>query len=93
MAKKKQNPAQELDPRLVKIGDKLKQIRLDKNLTNYESMAYESEIGRMQYWRIESGKNYTLASLFKVLDYHQISLSEFFSDFTEVHRPKKKDEI
>jgi hypothetical protein len=68
------------DKRLLKIAQKLKQMRLDKGYTSYETFAWEHEINRVQYWRIERGSNITLTSLIKVLDIHKMSLDEFFSD-------------
>ena len=89
MAKKSETTSKEIDPRMKQIGNKIKQLRVDKGYTNYENLAWESGIGRMQYWRLESGKNFTMGSLFKVLDAHGMSLSEFFADFTEVHEKKE----
>jgi hypothetical protein len=68
------------DKRLVKIAQKIKKMRLDKGYTSYETFAWEHEMNRVQYWRIEKGSNITLASLLKVLDIHKITLDEFFSD-------------
>lgn len=68
------------DKRQKKIAEKIKQLRLAKGYTSYEKFAWENDINRVQYWRIEKGGNITLASLLKVLDVHKISLKEFFSD-------------
>jgi hypothetical protein len=68
------------DNRLLKIAQKLKQMRLDKGYTSYETFAWENEINRVQYWRIEKGSNITLTSLMKVLDIHNVSLKDFFED-------------
>jgi hypothetical protein len=64
----------------LKIAQKLKQMRLDKGYTSYETFAWENEINRVQYWRIEKGSNITLTSLMKVLDIHNVSLKDFFED-------------
>lgn len=85
MAKKNTtDPKKELDPRMKEIGDKLRQLRIEAGHSNYETFAWDKGIGRMQYWRMEKGSNFTFASLFKVLDAHGISLAEFFSDFKEI---------
>lgn len=68
------------DKRLLKIAQKLKQMRLDKGYTSYETFAWEHEINRVQYWRIEKGSNITLTSLMKVLDIHKVSMKDFFAD-------------
>jgi len=85
MTKQKRETLKKIDPRMEQIGAKIKQLRIDKGYTNYEHMAWDSGIGRMQYWRLEKGANFTISSLFKVLDMHGISLADFFEDFTEVH--------
>ena len=68
------------DKRLLKIAQKIKQMRLDKGYTSYETFAWENEINRVQYWRIEKGSNITLNSLMKVLDIHKMTLKDFFED-------------
>lgn len=68
----------ELDIRIQKIATKIKQLRIDAGFTNYEYFAYEIEMSRMQYWRLEKGKNMTLETLFTVLDAHKMSLEDFF---------------
>jgi transcriptional regulator with XRE-family HTH domain len=66
--------------RIEKVANKIKQLRKDKGYTSFQSFAFEYELNRVQYWRIESGKNITLKTLIKVLDIHKISLQDFFKD-------------
>jgi len=48
---------------LVKIGEKLAELRKKKGYTSHETFAYDYELSRVQYWRIEKGKsNLTLRS-------------------------------
>jgi hypothetical protein len=68
------------DERIKRIADKLKELRKSAGFTNYENFAWENEIGRVQYWRMEKGANFTMVSLLKILDAHKISLKDFFSD-------------
>lgn len=64
---------------LIKIGNKLRQLRIEKGYTSYETFAFDFDIPRMQYWRMEKGKtNVTIKSLKKVLDIHGISFKDFF---------------
>ena len=66
---------------LQAIGDRLKEIRIEKGYKSYEDFALEHSIARMQYWRLETGKaNPTIKTLYKVLQIHQITLDEFFSE-------------
>lgn len=60
---------------LTKIGEKLAELRKQKGYTSHETFAYDYEMSRVQYWRIEKGKtNLTLKSLMRLLEIHGISL-------------------
>ncbi len=67
------------DERMRKIAEKLKELRKKAGYTNYENFAWDNEIGRVQYWRMEKGANFTMVSFLKILDAHKISLQDFFS--------------
>jgi transcriptional regulator with XRE-family HTH domain len=63
-----------------KIGLKLLQLRKQKGYTSHEDFAFDNDIPRGQYWRIEKGKtNLTLKSLVKLLSIHKLTVEEFFS--------------
>jgi hypothetical protein len=68
------------DKRQKKIAEKIKQLRLATGQKSYEKFAWENDMNRIQYFRIEKGENITIATLLKVLDIHKISLKDFFSD-------------
>ncbi len=70
-----------LDPRIEQIGLRIKQLRLNKGYSSAEIFAYEHGLNRVSYWRMEKGCNITLTSLLRILDIHDITLQEFFSDF------------
>lgn len=70
-----------IDPRIERIGLRIKQLRIDKGYSSAEIFAYEHGLNRVSYWRMEKGCNITLTSLLRILDIHQITLQEFFSDF------------
>ncbi len=65
---------------ITKIAAKLKELRVAAGYTSHESFAWDHEINRIQYWRIEKGSNITLKTLLAVLDIHNVSLSDFFRD-------------
>ena len=67
------------DKRLIATGKLIKQLRIEMGYSSAEIFAYEKNINRISYWRMEKGSNITLNSLLKILDIHQISLSEFFN--------------
>jgi transcriptional regulator with XRE-family HTH domain len=71
----------DLDKTIIKIAEKIKSLRKEKGFTSYESFAFEHEINRVQYFRIEKGQNITLKTLIKVLQIHNLTLKEFFDDF------------
>jgi transcriptional regulator with XRE-family HTH domain len=71
-----------LNAALKDIGAKLAELRKKKGYTSHESFAYDHDIPRMHYWRIENGKtNLTIRSLLKILAIHNMSLKEFFDLF------------
>lgn len=81
MAKGKHNVNDAIDDeRMKKIAARLKDLRIKAGYTNYENFAWDNEISRMQYWRLEKGANFTMVTLLKILDAHKISLAEFFKE-------------
>ena len=78
--KQSQSTIKEEDARILKIANKIKELRFQKGYTSHEYFAWDNEIGRAQYWRIEKGANITMKTLLSILDIHKISLSEFFKD-------------
>ena len=67
------------EKRLKQIGEKLKDLRLKAGYKSAETFSYDNELNRVQYWRMEKGANFTLTSLFKILEIHKITLEEFFA--------------
>ena len=73
---------------LEEIGQRLKQLRKKKGYKSSESFAFDNELPRVHYWRIEKGRvNLTIRSLVKILQIHKMSLEEFFCE--EFERKKK----
>ncbi|MBP9848725.1 MAG: helix-turn-helix transcriptional regulator [Flavobacterium sp.] len=68
---------------ISKIASKLKKLRIEKGFTSYENFAYQYDLSRIQYWRMEKGTNFTIKYLMKILEIHQISLEDFFKDVFE----------
>lgn len=68
------------EKRLQKVGIKLKALRIKAKYKSAETFAFDNELNRVQYWRMEKGANFTLQSLIKVLDIHKLTLEEFFKD-------------
>jgi hypothetical protein len=74
----KKNEEKKLDKRILKIADKIKKMRIEKGYTSYDSFAWDNELSRIHYWRIEKGSNFTMQTLLKILDIHKITLEDFF---------------
>ena len=68
------------DERIIKIANKIRELRFQKGYSSHEYFAWDNNLSRAQYWRIEKGSNITMKTLLSILDIHQISLSEFFKD-------------
>ena len=71
---------EKIDLRIKEIGDKLKKVRKEKGHNSYENFAFDNELSRVQYWRMEKGTNFTIKNLLKILDIHKMSLKDFFKD-------------
>jgi len=65
--------------RIKKIGERIKELRVKKGFTSYETFAFENDLPRVQYGRLERGAaNFHIATLLRILDIHKITLEEFF---------------
>lgn len=80
MGNKQDIKLEDTDPRILKIANKIKELRIKKGYTSHELFAWDNNLNRVQYWRIEKGSNITLKTLLIVLDIHKISLADFFKD-------------
>ena len=69
-----------VDLRVQKIADKIKKLRIEKGYSSHENFAWDNNLSRVQYWRIEKGSNITIKTLLSILDIHKISLKDFFKD-------------
>jgi hypothetical protein len=73
---------------LERIGTRLTDLRKQKGYSSHEDFAYDYEIPRVQYWRIEKGKtNLTIKSLCRLLTIHKLTVEEFFC---MLHKDSKK---
>ena len=74
------NEIGEMDPRIMQIAARIRELRIAKGYSNHENFAWDNDINRVQYWKVEKGANITIKTLLKILDIHEISLEEFFKD-------------
>lgn len=62
-----------------KIGDAIKKLRMTAGYKSSETFALKHSLPRVHYWRMESGTNFTLRSLCRVLDCHGVSVVDFMA--------------
>lgn len=63
---------------LKNLGNRLRELRIERGFTNYEQFAFEHNLPRAQYGRYEKGQDLRFSSLVKVLKALDISLEDFF---------------
>lgn len=69
-----------MEQELVKLGDRIKQLRIKKGYTSYEIFAFENGINRAQFGRYERGEDLRYSSLLKVIRALGVTQREFFSE-------------
>jgi transcriptional regulator with XRE-family HTH domain len=63
---------------LKAIALRLKELRKAKGYSNYEHIAFDLEMSRSAYWRLETGANFELKTLIKICRLLEISMEDFF---------------
>ena len=78
----KMSPAIEMsiqNRRLDFIGHYIKELRIDQGMTQYEA-ASGIGISRHTLQNVEHGRNINLTTIFKLSDFFELSINEFFVD-------------
>ena len=65
---------------LLKLGKRIKDLRIKAGHTSYEYFAYEHDIPRAQFGRYEQGKDLRFSSLVRIVNAFGITMNEFFSE-------------
>lgn len=78
--KKRSKPTLIAEDQLIKLGERIKSLRLEAGYASYETFAYEHNLPRAQYGRYEQGKDLRFSSLVKVIAAFGMTLDEFFND-------------
>ncbi len=60
------------------IAIRLKELRKLNGYKNYEHIAFELNMSRSAYWRLETGVNFELKTLIKICELLKITLEDFF---------------
>jgi hypothetical protein len=61
-----------------KIGQKIRLLRIKSGYSSYENFAWDNNLPVRTYFRMESGTNFTIFNLIKILEIHSITLKDFF---------------
>jgi transcriptional regulator with XRE-family HTH domain len=62
-----------------KIGNRIKQLRIEAGYTNAEKFAFEHEITRSQYANWENGQDMLTSSILRIAKAHGITIQDFFA--------------
>ena len=76
----KKSANKQTDKRLIKLANRIRQLRTEQGYTNYEYFAYEHDIPRSQFGRYEKGEDLRFTSLLRVVKAFDMTLEEFFSE-------------
>lgn len=80
-AAKRKHIKNAIEPELIELGQRIRQLRKEKGYTSAEKFAYEHNLSRTAYTKSEAGANMTYMSLRKLLDIFGVSVQEFFEGF------------
>lgn len=65
----------------VKLGKRMRELRIKKGFNSFEAFAYENDLPRMLYGNYKQGVgNITYKNLLKVVKALGVSISDFFSE-------------
>jgi transcriptional regulator with XRE-family HTH domain len=76
LGKTEMNP----DEQLKRLGQRIKNLRIERGYSSYEYFAYDHNISRAQFGRYEQGQDLRFTSLIKVINALGMTLPEFFSE-------------
>jgi transcriptional regulator with XRE-family HTH domain len=65
---------------LVRLGKRIRELRVKKGYSNYENFAFDNNIPRAQFGRYEQGEDLRYSSLFRVVKALGMTMEEFFSE-------------
>lgn len=65
---------------LKNLGERIRQIRINKGYSSYEYFAYEHNISRAQFGRYERGEDLRFSTLVKIIKAFDMTIEEFFAE-------------
>ena len=63
----------------LNIGKTIRSMRIKSGNTNYEKFATDNSFSKIQYFKMEKGTNFTLNSLLRILEVHDIDFYQFIA--------------
>ena len=79
--KKKPSTVKKVTPEVVKLGKRIKAMRVERGYSSAMKFAYDNELSSVQMVRWEQGRNLTFETLVKLARAFKISVSELLKDF------------
>jgi transcriptional regulator with XRE-family HTH domain len=80
MKKKKTVASKAPGQEILKMAKRLRELRIQRGYTSYESFANDHGLSRALYGRYEKGKDLRFSSLVKIVTALNMTLEEFFSE-------------
>lgn len=78
--KKRTKPGLSGDESLLRLGKRIRNLRIKAGYSSYEYFAYDKEISRAQMGRYENGQDLRFSTLVRLANAFEISLPEFFQE-------------
>ncbi len=70
-----------IDPEFIKLGKRMKELRIKNGYKSFETFAYDNDLPRVLYGNYEKGTgNITYKNLLKVIKALKVSMPDFFSE-------------
>lgn len=70
----------DIEVQIKNLGKRIRELRIKKGYGNAEFFAYDHRINRSQYGKYERGEDLRFSSLLRILQIHNLTLKEFFSE-------------
>lgn len=81
IVKKKLKQDAEKGNDFIKLGQRMRELRIKKGYNSFESFAYDNDLPRVLYGNYEKGEgNITFKNLLKVIKALDVSIKEFFNE-------------
>ena len=65
---------------LIVIAKRVKELRIKSGYTSADKFAVAHDFERKQYWRLESGFDFKITTLLRLVRIHNITLDDFFRE-------------